>query len=212
MKESAMYNSLQHLLKSKRTSGKVCVVNLKTTGEVPYYHDVYEICIVPLDLAFNIDKEILPFTMRMRLKHPERADSSGITKVDLIKLIHARDDVIIKDLFLQWFKRYFKEGDPYRIVTLSYNIPRVFGFLNEWLEGEFLNCFNPKHYIDLLATARFIDDRYDLRNENPPFCQYTLTRLFQTCSISKPERGDTLSSQSVALLKLYKELLTFMVY
>src|SRR4030042_166775 len=136
---------LQHL-----NGNLLCAVDCETTGLIPGKHDIWQICVLPLDADIKPLKTIMPFYVELRVKRPENIDHKAIkiAKVNwLEKQTRALEPFMAADLFDEWFE---KLGLPLgkKIVPLGQNWPFDREFILEWLGHEtFHQLFFP-HYRD----------------------------------------------------------------
>jgi DNA polymerase III epsilon subunit-like protein len=66
-----------------------CAVDTETTGLDPEKHSVIEVCVLPLNSDYSINKSILPFNMQMQPIPGKVVDREAMTinKIDLPKVM-----------------------------------------------------------------------------------------------------------------------------
>ena len=81
-----MARAMQHL-----NGNLLCAVDIETTGLEPNYHEIWQLCVLPLDS--NIDplkkigeRSILPFYMDLKVNNPDHVDP---TSMSVVQLTHA---------------------------------------------------------------------------------------------------------------------------
>ena len=144
-----------------------CVIDVRTSGQRPAYHDIIEICIVPVAPGFLPNKEILPFHMYMHPKRSENLDWSFFTKHERAYIQRHLNVTIdpwtCQDLFEQW---YTKLGlrDRKRIQPIAYDWARQRMFIQDWFgysekdDSFFYDFFDPFRYRDLATIALYLND------------------------------------------------------
>jgi hypothetical protein len=182
----------------------LCAIDMKTTGPTPFYHESYEICVLPLNSNFEQNKDIPPFSIIHAMNRPQNADAR-LPRKDLIRLVHARPQEVTADIFRQWHKRYFE----HEIRLLGFDMPRINGFIYDWLGHPEMMLDNM--YIDLISIAQYIDDRKDMRAENPVYGLYNLTRFFNASNIKFEEYDRYCTTRALAISKVYREMLKIFI-
>jgi DNA polymerase III epsilon subunit-like protein len=83
-------------------------VDTETTGLDPEKHSVIEVCVLPLNSDYSINKSILPFNMMMQPIPGKVVDREAMTinKIDLPKVMTSCVDAYkAADLLVEWFEK-----------------------------------------------------------------------------------------------------------
>jgi hypothetical protein len=176
-------------------SNMVCAVQIETTGFKPYYHEICEIAIMPLDSFFRPNKKIMPFHFEIAPRHPDRIDKETMTVSDK-RMLHYKaygtDSFKAGDAFGEWFDRIgFLPGKG--IIPLAYDWPKIRPFIYNWL-GPFNadTSFNYR-YRDILSTANFLNDYYDFKINNCPFPKVDFQYICSSVGIPRPKPQEPLT-------------------
>lgn len=190
----------------------VCAVDVETTGLKVGIHDIWEMCVLPLDLNYKPNKAYKPWNHRYRIKRPENVEDgalrlTGMAKADL--MVTGIDPWKAADDFEVWFdKLSLKPGK--KIIPLASNWPFDREFIKEWLGQSTFDYVFHGHYRDTQPIASFIQDRADHQREAFPFGRIGLASLCEKLGIDNggPHRAlyDCMASAEVyaALLRLPK--------
>lgn len=190
-------------------SNMVCAIAIETTGFKPYYHEICEIAVVPLDSFFKPNKKIMPFTMEISPIKQERIDNETMT-VSRAKMLHYKaygeNSYEAGSKFLEWFDRIgFLRGKS--IIPLCYDWPKIRPFIYDWLgPANADGCFNYR-YRDILSTANFLNDYCDWHIDNCPYAKVDLQYICSSCGIPR-ERPHNPLQDCVVIGKVYNYMLT----
>lgn len=202
-----MPNSMQHW-----NGNQVCVIDTETTGLESGWHDMIQICILPLDSNFEPRKDILPFYINLKPEHPERADPEAL-KINGLKLaelaLNASDQEKAKDLLRGWINKlqlpFTKYGTRKRIIPLGQNFGFDRPFIQEWIgHEEYAELFD-YHYRDTMVAALYMNDRAAMHAEKVPFSKVNLKYLASTLKIQYERRHDALED-CIVCAKVYKRM------
>ena len=202
----------------------LCVVDTETTGLRAGFHDIIQVCILPLDsnlvpLKEHKGKSILPFYMEIKPKRPESigewkgsefkiTDNSAmrVNKLDIFRIMQtAIDPDRAADLLDAWFEKF---NFPYgkKISVLAQNWPFDREFLIDWLGHESFGQYFDRRYRDASVAALFCNDQADLHNERCPFPKVNLEYLASTLKVDHRNAHDAMNDCLVTA-EVYRRML-----
>lgn len=192
----------------------LCAIDCETSGEVPGYHDLLQVCVLPLDYKLEPWTDITPFYMLIQPKRPEyfgkKSEFNDLEVQNRIKKLFCQAQVDgvepykAADLFDEWIKN-LKLAYNKRIAPLAQNWPFDREFIIDWLGREsFKQYFDPR-FRDTMASACYDNDRADFRIEPVPYNKVNLTWLCRVHKIENPRAHDALAD-CIATAKLYKSM------
>jgi DNA polymerase III epsilon subunit-like protein len=192
----------------------LCVVDVETSGEIPGFHDLLQICVLPLDYKLDVWKDFPPFYFEIQPKRPENYgvksewnDETAKTKNKQL-MAHAQvngmEPYRAADLFDEWFQK-FNLGFRKRIVPLAHNWPFDRGFVIDWLGYETYNQLFSPCYRDSMVCASFLNDRADFRQEPFPYNKVNLAWLAKQHHIDHSRAHDALAD-CFTTAQVYRQL------
>lgn len=187
-----------------------CAVDTETTGLDPEANSIIEICVLPLNSDYTVNKTVLPFCTQMQPIPGKRIDKEAmqINKIDLTHLmLNCLDAYKVADLFIEWFEKLQLPQNK-RIVPIAQNWPFDRAFLISWLGVKSYELVFDRHYRDTMALALSINDIADTRNERIPFPKVSLGVLSKRFGIENPDPHRALGD-CVTTAAVYKQLLKF---
>lgn len=203
-----MPNTMQHW-----NGDQMCVVDIETTGLDPYWNEILQICILPVDSNIKPRKDVLPFYLEIRPDHPERFDQQAktVNKIDLNEIMkRGHDSEKAKDLLEEWIKKLGlpcnKFGNPKRILPLGQNYAFDRAFIQQWLGVQMYNDFFDYHYRDTMITAGYINDRAACHAEVVPFSKINLQWLAKQLNVETDRAHDALQD-CLTCAEVYRQLL-----
>lgn len=184
----------------------LCVIDCETTGCIPGHHDMWQICILPLNEKLEPENGILPFYHDLIVKRPENIDLPALK--NRAEFINAQTNGLDADfsatLFDEWFDR-LKLGFRKRIVPLAQNWVFDRGFIIDWLGNVAFNQQFDACYRDLIPTTLYLNDVADFEIEQTPFPKVNLAYLCSQLKIEHLKAHNALAD-CVATAKIYKRL------
>lgn len=184
----------------------LAAVDVETSGRDPFYNEVVQIAIVPLDI--NIEPTGDPFycnicpTFPERM-HPDAVKTHGLTQEYLDQFA---DKYAIADYLWDWFQEI---GLPpgKRIIPLLHNCQFDIPFIMGWLGLEmFYEVFGyPTRDTQALIAA--MQDKAAYKGFKIPFNFANLAHVCEVLGIEIGEAHDALDD-ALATAKVYKALLT----
>lgn len=190
----------------------LCVIDTETTGLKAGFHDVIEVCIIPLDCNIQPLKELngkplMPFMVELQPKRPNNIDPEALSvnKKTLVEIMgRGLDPWYAADLFEKWWED-LKLPFGKRITPLGQNYAFDRGFLVDWLGDENYNQFFHYHYRDTCVAAGFMNDRADFHAEVYPFQKINLQYLCSTLKVER-QRAHTAVSDCLATAEVYRRM------
>jgi DNA polymerase III alpha subunit (gram-positive type) len=185
----------------------MCVIDCETTGKRPGIHDIFEVCILPLDAQLKPVKHITPFACHLKLRRPDSVDPE-VYKKNKTRICDAQirglDPDFAADLFEEWFQNLGLTPGK-MIVPLAHNWPHDRGFIIDWLGWEtFEQRFSPM-YRDAMTAALFVNDSADHHNERIPFPHVRLQYLAKLLSVPNDSPHEAISD-CVATAAVYHKM------
>ena len=202
-----MSNSMQHL-----NGMQICVIDTETTGLDPYWHEMIELCLLPLDANLEVRKDVMPFCVTMKLDFPERIDKAAIkcNNKDLHYVqMHGFDKEKVKDLLRNWIQKLglglTTGGKQCKIRPLGQNFAFDRGFISQWLGiSEYEDIFD-YHYLDTMITANYLNDRAAFHGAKVPHVFVGLQKLAHHYGIDT-DRAHTALGDCVTTARVYKKM------
>jgi DNA polymerase III epsilon subunit-like protein len=185
-------------------------VDTETTGLCPNENSVIELCILPLNSDYSINKSVLPFNMMMQPIPGKKIDRDAMTinKIDLPKVMTSCVDAYkAADLLVEWFEKLRLPAYK-RIIPIAQNWPFDRAFIMNWLGRLTYELLFDRHYRDTMALAASYNDIADLRGERIPFPKISLGALATRFGIVNPDPHRALGD-CVTTAGVYKNLLMF---
>jgi DNA polymerase III epsilon subunit-like protein len=139
----------------------LCAVDCETSGLEAGFHDVTQVCVLPVGADFKPLQEIPPFYMDLAPKRPENFDqaTASITRQQLADCVNRGvDPYKAADYFDEWFKK-LNLGYEKRIMVLGHNWPFDRGFLIDWLGPKSVEFYFDGRFRDTMCAAHLINDR-----------------------------------------------------
>jgi DNA polymerase III epsilon subunit-like protein len=187
----------------------LCAIDCETTGNRPGFHDMIQICVLPLDYKLDPWKEFIPFYTALQLKRPENISEDARMKSRLKASeaqLHGLDPWRAADLFEEWFEK-LKLAPGKRIVPLAHNWVFDRGFIIDWLGEENFRQFFDGRYRDTMVSASFMNDRADFHIEPYPYPKVNLEYLASTLKIPHGRAHDALGD-CLTTAAVYKQIVS----
>ncbi len=172
----------------------LCVVDCETTGDRPGFHDVVQVCFLPLDGMLKPAKGITPFYCSIQPKRPENIDPDVMKKgrtIILDAMTNGLEAYRAADLFDEWYK-HLNLGYEKRIAPLAQNWPFDCEFVSDWLGRESCKQYFDSRYRDSMVAATFMNDRADFQGEPLPHAKVNLQYLASTYKVEHQRAHDAL--------------------
>ena len=191
---------------------QLCAVDVETTGLDPKIHEIWQICILPLDSNGELRRGIMPFYTTLKMENPHIIDTGNIRiSKDTICEVQLRgmDKEDAKDALLEWMKKlelpYTKFGEPKHIIPLAHNFAFDRAFLQAWLGDMFSQVFDYRS-MDTMIIAQYLNDRAAVHAEPPPYQKLNL-RWLSTMINAPIEQAHDALHDCVATAAVYRGFL-----
>lgn len=208
-----MANSMVHW-----NGNQLCAIDIETTGTIPWFHEIIQIAILPLDSNLEPRKDIFPFDIKIAPNHPKRVDREAIkvNKINFAKLMKdGFDSDKSIDLLLEWVKKLklpcTKYGTPKRIIPLGHNFLFDSYFIKYWLQPTQYNEIFDGRYNDTMIIANFLNNKAAVHAEKVPFPKVNLRYMCSKLNISY-ERGHDALQDCIMTAKVFKILVESGLY
>jgi len=185
----------------------LAAVDVETTGRQPWYHEIIQIAVVPLDV--NLDPVGMPFYTNICPTYPERMGQEALEahRIPLKALINYPDKYTVADQLWDWFQD-LNLVPKKRLIPLIHNSQFDIPFLQYWLGIEqFYEIFGyPTRDTQALITA--IMDKAAFKNMPIPYDRASLGRICEILGVTLDDAHDALAD-ALATARVYKTLLSF---
>lgn len=194
---------------------QVCAIDLETTGLDPSIHEIWQICVLPLDANFNIRKEIIPFYIVIKPEFPETASPKALSRKKLLHVCEIGfDSNSVKDMLVEWMKKLdlpcTAYGTPKKIIPLGHNYAFDKSFLQKWLGVEWYQDLFDYHYNDTMISAMFLNQCFAEKAEPIPFPHVGLSDVCSTLKIKNEKPHDALYD-CMATAEAYQKMTRFSI-
>ena len=196
---------------------RLCVIDVESTGTEHGYHELVQLCIIPMTTRLEIDKTVNPFYVNIKPNYPERADrkAMSVNGLSLAKLNSSGiDSMMALGMLERWYKKLvpLNQGGEFhcKILPMGHNYAQFDKTMIEnWMTaaGYEYNDFFHWHPRDTQVMATFINDRYAMRGLEPPFREVNLNYLCNKFGFENPNAHDALGDCSVTA-KIFKSMCT----
>ncbi len=186
----------------------LCAVDCETTGDVPGFHDIIQVCVLPLDGMLKPAKGIVPFYCAIQPKRPENIDADAMKRnrqLILDSMTNGLEAYRAADLFDEWIKQ-LKFGYEKRVAPLAQNWPFDRGFIIDWLGKESFSQYFDSRYRDTMVAASFLNDLADFKSEPIPYAKYNLAWLAKTLDVPHERAHDALQD-CIVTAEVYRRMM-----
>jgi DNA polymerase III epsilon subunit-like protein len=198
----------------------ICAIDTETTGLLPGYHEIVSIAIIPLNMDFDPDPILRPFSCLIRPNYPERWDleAARINGLREKCMTHglAHDRAI--GMFFDWFDSLGLRATgspPYHkmIEPLAHNWGFDRSFINEWMgiddeDGQYIaDKYISRTFRDPRAIGPFLNDIAATKHQSAyPFPHHNLKQMCTKMGVKLYDHHDAMQD-AYAVADLYKRLL-----
>lgn len=185
----------------------LCAVDVETTGLDYNQHEIWQLCVLPLNPMLEPNKAFLPFYMSMK---PERMDNIDpkAAKLGLTDLTHLLLKALptdrVQDYFVEWFEK-LNLAPGKKIVPVAHNFFFDRSMLMKWLGQDLYDSIFHFHPRDTMVTAAFLNDRADSGCRDLPYTRLGLKNVCSKHNIEIPNAHDALAD-CIATAQLYAAL------
>jgi len=203
--------SMQHW-----NGNQMCAIDVETTGRDAGYHEIVEICILPLDVNLKPRKDVLPFNIFLIPDHPERFDKSarachGKNLAYIMK--HGFERFAAIDMLQTWidklglpFTKSKAKSQRCKIIPLAHNYVFDIAFVKAWLGNDQYNEWFFGHFRDTMQIALYLNDHAAQHAEKVPFSKVGLGWLANQFNIEHDQLHEALTDCRVTA-DVYKAML-----
>ena len=187
--------------------GILAAVDLETTGLKPYYHEVIQVAVVPLDTELQQRQDIKPFYQYICPQHWERAQAGAFAtnKVPRGVLEASPNAERIADELRKWFDG-LNMPLGMRLTPLAHNWAFESAFLTAWLGQEEKEAIFDSRARDTMTFGAGLCDRYEMKGEPRPFDKLNLATLCRKLKVTNQTPHNALSD-ALAEAECYQRLL-----
>lgn len=185
----------------------LCVIDCETTGTIPGFHDLIQVCILPLNAELRPWNGCVPFYLDLQPKRPENWDpkTADVSRTRFCEAqLKGLDPDRACDLFDEWLAKLAMPPGK-RISPLGQNWPFDREFLCDWLGRESVRQYFDARYRDTMATALFMNDIADSRVHTAPYAKVNLAWLAKTHNIPHERAHDALQD-CVVTAEVYRQM------
>lgn len=158
----------------------LCVIEIKTSGPKPYFHDIVDLAILPVDGRFQPSKVFKPFHVISYPKRPKNivvGAGNNISRENLVRVLETgMMPDIATTLFHSWFTE-MKLAKNGKLIPVAFNWSATLPFLEDWLGWS---CDTQKPvmydyyfcegvYRDVIAINGYLQDMAWFNSVNLPF-------------------------------------------
>ena len=191
---------------------QMCAIDIETGGLDPYWHEILQICILPLDSNCEIRRDILPFYIDLRPEHPTRVEPEARKKngISIERMMRGHNQDKAKDLLIHWINKlelpYTQYGRRKRIMPLGQGFHFDKPFIQQWLGLEqYSEIFDGRHR-DTEIIAAYLNDLAAMHAEKVPFSKINLAWICKELGVTLDRAHDAMAD-CVATAACYKKLI-----
>ena len=200
-----MSNSMQH-----NNGCQMAVIDTETTGLNPFYHEMIQLAILPLDSNLNPRKDVSPFYLELQIEHPERIDPAAMTvnRQELAKIgQRGFDRLAAQGMLEHWIDTlglpYTGGGSRKRIIPIGHNYSFDEAFMKAWLGNDFYSEFFDGRFRDTMTIAAFHNDKDAFHAQKIRFNKLKLSWIANQFNIPYKDAHDALADCSITA-QVYK--------
>ena len=187
----------------------LAAVDVETTGFIAGFHDLWQVCVLPLDSNIKPSKDIMPFYMNLKVKRPENIVKAAIklNNTNFYELQQrAIDPWMAADMFEEWFEA-LKLPIYKKICPLACNYSFDKSFLIDWLGHESYEQFFGPHIRDVMIAALYDNDYASIRANKVDYHHVSLAALCGKLSVDNAKRHDAMQD-CLATAEVYRRLIS----
>jgi DNA polymerase III epsilon subunit-like protein len=203
-----MGKSMQHW-----NGRQLCAIDTETTGLDPFWHEIVQICILPLDSNILPRKDVAPFYINLIPENPERLEKEAFkkNKLKIDDLVNKGFDRIAAiDMLGDWIAKLglpvTAYGTPKTIIPLGHNYGFDRVFMIKWLGNDLYDTYFHYHFRDTMIAANYINDAAATHAEDVPFSKVGLQWLCNKLDVQSEKAHDALSD-CLSTANVYRSLL-----
>jgi len=183
----------------------ICVIDTETSGLNPNKHEIIQLCILPVDSAWIVRRDIIPVDIEIRPRGEIDPEAMKATKLDIMRIMQeGLDSDIAQDLIDTWFDK-LHNLDYNKITPLAHNWTFDSTFLKK-LFGVKYNEFFHDNCRDTMSAVLLENDIAFNNSMRIPFPKVNLPYVAAQLRVEH-ERSHTALGDCLATLEVYKELI-----
>src|SRR5262245_48167435 len=174
-------------------SNLLCALRISKSGPRPRYHDLIEICVIPVNSTWRPMTTIMPFYQMIQPKRKENIEDASLATVNREELYHicehGIDAYAALDLFDMWFENLMLKTRK-KISLLVSNWGEDREFVLDWVQPEGYAQYFDHRIRDVSVAALYANDKADSRAEPVPYPKTHLQYLCSQLKVSSPKGRD----------------------
>lgn len=194
---------------------QMCVIDVETNGHEPGYHEIIQLCVLPLDANLNPRQDVIPFYIYIKPEFPERTSPEAMrrNKLNIAKIMdqgltwdHAAD------LLLDWLeglKLPYATMNRKQVIPMGHNYCNFdILFMRAWLgNSQYSETFHG-FCQDTMMIVNYINNAAAFHGIKPPYPKLVLKNIALALGINVDEEGLHDSLYDCLLTsKVYKKLI-----
>jgi DNA polymerase III epsilon subunit-like protein len=185
----------------------LCAVDIETTGLEPGFHEIWQICVLPLDSDLKPSKVILPFYMDLKPEMPENADPKAISREKLTQAcLRGMNQYKAADMLVEWFEKKLGLAMEKRIMPLGCNYAFDQIFLRLWMGNKSYAQVFDGRYRDVMCASLYANDSAYFAQEQIPYSKNSLSWCCAALKVENTNPHDALSD-CMATAEVYRLML-----
>jgi len=203
-----MAKSMQHW-----NGNQLVAIDLETSGTDPFWNEILQICILPLDSNAKPRQDVMPFYIDIAPDRPHLVDpeAMSVNKLDLVRIKkRGHDSEKAKDLLEAWVKTLglpvTAYGNSKKLIPLGHNYAFDRGFIERWLGPETYNSIFDPRFQDTMVIASFVNNVCAMHADKVLYSKVKLGWLAKQLSVPYENAHDALQD-CVITAEVYRRLL-----
>lgn len=191
----------------------LCAIDCETTGLVPGFHDLVQICIMPVAPDLKPNKDIPFFHMKLIPQYYERIQTElpDVTKRIIVDAkLNGTDPWTAIDRLTEWFYK-LNLPEKKKIIPLGFNFGFDSAFILNWLGGyaSYGEFFRSDHR-DVMTSALFLNDIADWFTEPVPFPKFNLAYVAAKLGVEHSnEKAHDAVMDCLTTIECYRRMMRF---
>lgn len=192
---------------------QLVAIDVETTGLIPWWHEIIQLCILPLDSNCEPRKDVPHLDLWIAPEHPERVDpkAMSVNRLKLANIVNrGHDREKAKDLLTEWVDRlglpYTDWGNRKRLLPLGHGVSIDKFFIMHWFGHENYSTIFDGRDRDTMIAANYLNDRAGMHAEKIAYAKVNLTWLCKQLGV-RLERAHNAVDDCVATAACYKKLI-----
>ena len=177
-------------------NNRAVAVAIKTTGSDPYFHELVQICIYPLNSKFELSKEIIPFYCDIKPLKPKLNLQLNKGFLALDKYIEIKNMAMmpqaVADLFDDWMENKIRLINGKKLLVLAHNWCWVKQFIEGWLGPVNFNYYFHHEYRDIQTAALYCNDYSDIHALQFPYNKAGLSFIANIMRVEYNKNDDAI--------------------